>query len=75
MAPVRTGAAVDDDGDQVVHPVGVDRVVGGVEEAELEGKDDAVGDLDEAVHLLHVLEALQVEREDRGEALHSHAFL
>ena len=44
-SPVGAGAAVDDHSHQVVHPVGVHGVVRGVEQTELEGEHDPMGDL------------------------------
>ncbi len=75
VAAVGARPAVDDDGHQVVHAVGVDGVVGGVEEPQLEREDDPVRHLDVPVDLVHVLEALQVKGENRREALHTHPFL
>ena len=63
---------MDDHRHQVVHPVRVDGVVRGVEEAELQREDHSVGDLDVSVVLLHVLESLEVEGQDGGELLDSH---
>ena len=40
---------MDDHGHQVVHPVRVDGVIRGVEQAELQGEDHSVGDLGELV--------------------------
>lgn len=57
---------------QVVHAVRVGGVPGGVEEAQLEGEDDAVGQFGVTVQLVHVLKALQVERQDHRQLLHSH---
>ena len=49
MSPVGAGAAVDHHRHQVVHPVGVDGVVRGVEQPELQGEDHSVGDLSHIV--------------------------
>ena len=43
--PVWPRSTVDDDSYQVIHPVGVDSVVGGVEQAQLQREDNTVGDL------------------------------
>lgn len=59
-------------GHQVVQPLGIGGVPGGVEEAELQGEDDAVGQLGVALQLLHVLEALQVQSQDHRQLLHTH---
>ncbi len=75
VSAVGSRPAVDDHGHQVVHPVGVDGVVGGVEEPELEREDHPVGDLDVPVDLVHVLEPLQVEGQDGGQPLHAHPLL
>lgn len=52
------------DSHQVVHAVGVGGIPRCVEEAELQGEDDAIGQFGVAVQLVHVLKALQVEGED-----------
>ena len=57
---------------QVVEALGVGGVAGRVEEAELEGEDDAVGQLGVALKLLHVLKALEVQGQDHGQLLHTH---
>ena len=59
-------------GDQVVEPLGIGGVPGGVEEAELQGEDDAIGQLGVALQLLHVLKALQVQSQDHRQLLHTH---
>ena len=66
---------MDDDGNEVVEPVGVEGVVGGVEESQFEGEDDAVAEFRVAVELLHVFEALQVQGQDRREFFHAHPLL
>lgn len=48
-------------GDQVVQPLRIGGVPGGVEEAEFQGEDDAIGQLGVALQLLHVFKALQVQ--------------
>lgn len=45
---------------QVVHAIQIDGVAGGVEEPQLQGKHDPVGQLRVPVQLLHVLESLEV---------------
>jgi len=65
-------AAVHHDGHQVVHAVGVGGVPRGVEEPQLQGEHHAVRQLGVAVQLVHVLEALQVQRQDHGQLLHPH---
>ena len=69
---MRLPAAVHHHGHQVVHAVQVDGVSGRVEEAQLQREDDAVGQLGVALQLLHVLEPLQVQRQDHGQPLHTH---
>lgn len=65
-------ATVDDHSHQVVHAVWVGGVSRRVEQSELQGENDSVGQLGVAVELVHVLEALQVEGQDHGELLHPH---
>lgn len=65
-------STVYNDSHQVVHAVGVGGVPGRVEEAELQGEDDAIGQFGVAVQLVHVFKALQVEGEDHRELLHPH---
>lgn len=65
-------ATVHHHGDQVVQPLRVGGVSRGVEEAELQGEDDAIGQLGVALQLLHVLEALQVQRQDHRQLLDAH---
>ena len=45
VASVWSGTTMDHNGDQVVHSVRVDRVIGGVEQPELQGENNSVGDL------------------------------
>ena len=59
-------------GDQVVEPLRIGGVPGGVEEAELQGEDDAIGQLGVALQLLHVLKALQVQSQDHWQFLYTH---
>ncbi len=59
-------------GDQVVEPLRIGGVPGGVEEAELQGEDDAIGQLGVALQLLHVLKALQVQSQDHWQFLDTH---
>lgn len=65
-------ATVHHHGHQVVQPLRVGGVSGRVEEAELQGEDDAIGQLGVALQLLHVLEALQVQRQDHRQLLDAH---
>ena len=65
-------AAVHHNSHQVVHAVQVDGVSGRVEEAQLQRENDAVGQLGVAVQLVHVLEPLEVQRQDHGQLLHPH---
>lgn len=48
-------------GDQVIQPLRIGGVPRGVEEAEFQGEDDAIGQLGVALQLLHVFKALQVQ--------------
>ena len=75
MSPVGAGAAVDHHRHQVVHPVGVDGVVRGVEQPELQGEDNTVGDLDVSVVLLHIFKPLEMQRQNCGQLLHSHSLV
>lgn len=65
-------STVYNDSHQVVHAVGVGGVPGRVEEAELQGEDNTIGQFGVAVQLVHVFKALQVEGEDHRELLHPH---
>ena len=60
------------DSNQVIHAVGVGGVARRVEKAELQGEDDAIGQLGVAVQLVHVFKALQVEGKDHRQLLHPH---
>lgn len=51
-------------GNQVVEPLWIGGVSGGVEEAELQWEDDTIGQLGVTLQLLHVLKALQVQSQD-----------
>ena len=66
---------MNDHGHKVVHSVRVHGVVGRVEQTELQWKHDPMGDLDVSVVLLHVLESLQVQRQDGGQFLHPHPLM
>lgn len=57
---------------EVIEPLGVGGVPGGVEEAELQREDDAIGQLRVALQLLHVLKALQVQSQDHWQFLDAH---
>lgn len=59
-------------GDQVVKPLRIGGVPGGVEEAELQGEDDAIGQLGVSLQLLHVLKALEVQSQDHWQFLYTH---
>lgn len=65
-------ATVHDNSHEVVHAIWVCGVPRRVEEAELQGEDDTVGQFGVAVELVHVFKALQVEGEDHGELLYPH---
>jgi len=58
---------------EFVQSVRVDSIVDGVEQAQLEGERDAVGELDVFLEFLLVLEPLEVEREDVRTVLDLHA--
>lgn len=58
--------------DQIIQPLRVGGVPGGVEEAELQGEDDAIGQFGVALQLLHVLKALQVQSQDHRQLLYTH---
>lgn len=75
MTSVRAGAAVDDDGHEVIHAIWVDGIIRSIEKPEFERKDDPVRNLDVTVVLLHVLEPLQVKRQDGRKPLHAHPFM
>lgn len=59
-------------GNQVVESLWIGGVPGSVEEAQLQGEDDAVGQLGVSLQLLHVLEAFQVQSQDHWQLLHTH---
>ena len=58
---------------ELVQPVRFDRIVNGVEQAELEGECDAVRELDVLLEVFLVFESLEVEREDVRTVLDLHA--
>lgn len=58
---------------EFVQPVGVDSIIDGVEQAQLKGKRDAVGEFDVLLQVLLVLEPLEVERKDVRAVLDLHA--
>ena len=58
---------------EFVQPIGVDGIIDGVEEAQLKGKRDAVGEFDVLLQVLLVLEPLEVERKDIWTVLDLHA--
>jgi hypothetical protein len=69
-------ADVDDDSPERVQLIGIGLSgIDGIEEAELGGEGDAVGELGEALEVLLILEPLEVEGEDAGELLETHALL
>lgn len=72
---VRSDADVHNDGPQLVQPIWVGDVVGSVEQAELEGKDDPTRELDVPLERFLVFEALQVQGEDIGQLLDLHSGL
>lgn len=57
---------------QVVQPLGIGGVSGGVEETELQGEDNAIRQLGVSLQLLHVLKALQVQSQNHRQLLHTH---
>lgn len=59
-------------GDQVVQPLRIGGVPGGVEEAKLQGEDDSIGQLGVPLQLLHVLKALQVQSQYHWQFLYTH---
>ena len=59
---IGSGSAVYDDGDEVVESIGVEGVVGGVEEAEFEREDDAMREFRVSIELFHVLKPFQMQR-------------
>lgn len=67
-----TPATMHHDSDEVVEPLRIGGVPRGVEEAELQGEDDAVGQLGVALQLLHVFEALQMQSQDHWQLLYAH---
>ena len=65
---------MDNDGDEVVEAVEVWGVGGaGVEEAQLEGKHDSVGELGVLVEHVAVFEPLQVQRQYLRKLLDAHS--
>ena len=63
------------DGKQLILAVRVDRLVANIGELEVDGERDAVRELLEALELLDVLEALQVQREHVWQSLDPHALI
>lgn len=59
-------------GDQVIEPLRIGGVPGGVEETELQREDNAIGQLGVALQLLHVLKALQVQSQNHWQLLYTH---
>jgi len=64
---------MDHDRKELVEPIRVDGIIDGVEQAQLKGKGDTVGELDVLLQFLLVLEPLEVEREDVRTVLDLHA--
>jgi hypothetical protein len=58
---------------ELIEPIRVDSIIDGVEQAQLKGKRDAVGELDILLQILLVLEPLEVERKDVRTVLDLHA--
>ena len=63
------------DGKQLILAVRVDGLVANIGELEVDGERDAVRELLEALELLDVLEALQVQREHVWQSLDPHALM
>ena len=59
-------------GHQVIEPLGIGGVPGRVEETELQGEDNAIGQLGVALQLLHVLKTLQVQSQNHRQLLDTH---
>lgn len=59
--------------DQVIKPLGIGGISGGVKEAELQREDHTVAKLSVALKLLHVFESLQVQGEDHGKFFNPHS--
>ncbi len=65
-------ATVNNHSHEIIHAIQVNCICRRVEQTELQRENHSIGELGVAMQLLHVLEPLQVQRQDHGKLLHTH---